>query len=547
MSMSMSYRFHVRHINTPLLGAIAGADDAAKEDWRQDFAGGTDSSIWIDDLALDWLATELELDHEALAWDAQRYVQGQYRPKADGMSGGRLGELGELLTYLAERGAGRDIVRVLGADTGRKVMLEGHTYCYPDFVIRKGPTNLALEVKSTEALNHQAMVSKLEQHRKNPRCHMNLAPCHGAEAGREAALAQLGHTTPQPAHGLRLRDGTSVPYPVNHGVAMSVMPVDGRVRRHWNEQAFKTPPACRKQGRHCVSCVGPAEVLMTRMPNAPGHLPLLGQGDRDGTPWFQAYERWTQALMCHDALAIEHATEALLGPLHDWTLSLDAAQQALAFTFWGMHLRLAVRERGLNAQAYEALLARWPDQQPEPPREALDDAPRGRHAELRGEMLTTEAFLSRLADILEYEVPPPMLFSLSEGQATDHTPTATWTVRALPHRLDVFMMSAQWWRQKRVETEFEAGQLVRNVLRFLSPVLGDFGLSWNNDVAELDVRSQWARVGEQEVMLGWLWLANIRYFSRPWWWFHRGVQPTCSARVTPDGRVQLTLIRHVPA
>ena len=361
----MSYRFHTRHITTRLFGPIAGTTDAAKAPWRQQFAAGTHSSIWIDNLALDWLANELELDHEALAWDAQRYVQGEYRPKAEGMSGGRLGELGEALTYLAERGAGRHIVRVLGADTGGKVMLKGHTYCYPDFIVQHGHTLQALEVKSTEALNHQAMMRKLDQHRHNARFHMNLAPCQGAEAGREAALAQLGYGGQAPGHGLKLLGGTSVPYPVNQGVAMSVMMVDGRVRSHWLHSAFKTPPACRQQGRSCVGCVGPAQVVMTRMPNAPEHLPLLGQGEGDVSPWFKAHERWTQALMCHDAIATRHATEALLGPLRGWIASLGGVQRDAAVNFWGAHLRQSMRQRGLNVEAISPMLEGLPDLEPE--------------------------------------------------------------------------------------------------------------------------------------------------------------------------------------
>lgn len=549
----MSYRFHTRHINTPLFGAIAGADDAAKEPWRQDFAAGTDSSIWIDDLALDWLANELELDHEALAWDAQRYVQGEYRPKAEGMSGGRLGELGEALTYLAERGAGRHIVRVLGADTGGKVMLKGHTYCYPDFIVQHGHTLQALEVKSTEALNHQAMVRKLDQHRHNARFHMNLAPCQGAEAGREAALAQLGYGGQAPGHGLKLLGGTSVPYPVNQGVAMSVIAVDGRVRPHWGQSAFKTPRSCRDQSRSCVGCIGAAQVVMTRMPNAPEHLPLLGQGEGDVSPWFKAHERWTQALMCHDAIATRHATEALLGPLRDWIASLGEVQQAAAVNFWDAHLRQAVSQRGLDVDAIAPMLQVLPNLKPKSPNATIDEQdeqPSGRYADLRGEMLSADDFIARLDDILHSDHGSWMLFSQDVEQAPDRPPAATWTVRVQPHRLDVFMMSRQWWRREEVETEFQAGALVSKVLFFLSQALGDLGQQLNSTDVELDVHRVAAEMGEEgehSVTLGWMWQGDASYFARHWWWHHSAVPPTCRVRVTPDGRVQLTLHRHAPA
>ncbi len=87
---------------------------ANQSPWLGAFAGsGATTSIDLDDAAVDLIADELELEAEGLAADATRYVGGLYRPKARGMGGSRLGDFGEVIAFLLNRGSGSEIVRVV--------------------------------------------------------------------------------------------------------------------------------------------------------------------------------------------------------------------------------------------------------------------------------------------------------------------------------------------------------------------------------------------------------------------------------------------------
>jgi hypothetical protein len=81
--------FNVKQVVVPLFGEV----EAGTAKWLAAFASGTTTPVKVDSAALDIIAEELELDADGLAGDAERYVNGKYRPKARGMGGSRRGDL----------------------------------------------------------------------------------------------------------------------------------------------------------------------------------------------------------------------------------------------------------------------------------------------------------------------------------------------------------------------------------------------------------------------------------------------------------------------
>jgi hypothetical protein len=82
--------FEIKTIHVPLFGVVEDADQSM---WLSSFSAPTPTTeVHLDASAFDMLAEDLELDAEGLATDAERYVNGDYRPKARGMGGSRLGD-----------------------------------------------------------------------------------------------------------------------------------------------------------------------------------------------------------------------------------------------------------------------------------------------------------------------------------------------------------------------------------------------------------------------------------------------------------------------
>ena len=143
--------FEVKRVDVPLFGFV---EEPNKEKWFAAFAAATTTiQIQIDAAALDAIADELEIDAEGLAADAERYVNGSYRAKARGMGGSQLGDLGEVLTFIANRVPGREITRVVSWRAGLSQVIKGSLFPQPDFLVNDAAGLAALEVKATEAFD----------------------------------------------------------------------------------------------------------------------------------------------------------------------------------------------------------------------------------------------------------------------------------------------------------------------------------------------------------------------------------------------------------
>jgi hypothetical protein len=271
-------------------------DDDAK--LREAFSTLTATQpVLIDDAALNIVADDLGLDAEGIALDAQRYVGGQYRQKAMGFSGGRLGDFGEILTYLLWRMDGKSIERVVDGVRPQDVPANARfTFPEPDYIVRT-PTGApgVLEVKSRELLKFQPLL-QLHSRPAGQRGHRWLQPCDRVAECANEALSQLGSTV-APGHGLELRSGKRIPFPANYGVAVAVLMHDGRLAGLiGNGKRFKTPPPCRESvpARDCWACAGDgtvaADAVVVEMANRPDHLPLVPALEGDAG-WFAAYPR----------------------------------------------------------------------------------------------------------------------------------------------------------------------------------------------------------------------------------------------------------------
>lgn len=124
--------FEVKQVQVPLFGVVEAPNQAA---WLSAFSTATTmTQVQVDTAALDFVADELEIDAEGLAADAERYVNGSYRAKARGMGGSRLGDIGEILTFLMNRVPGREIVRVVSWRAGTGQPVKGARFPQPDWV-----------------------------------------------------------------------------------------------------------------------------------------------------------------------------------------------------------------------------------------------------------------------------------------------------------------------------------------------------------------------------------------------------------------------------
>lgn len=130
--------FEVRQIEVPLFGVVEAPNQAP---WLNAFPAATATTrVQVDAAALDTIASDLELDAEGLAADAERYVNGSYRAKARGMGRSRLGDLGEILTFLVNRMPGQEIVRVVSWNAGIGQAIKGSRFPQPDFPWSGPPT-----------------------------------------------------------------------------------------------------------------------------------------------------------------------------------------------------------------------------------------------------------------------------------------------------------------------------------------------------------------------------------------------------------------------
>lgn len=341
--------FEFRLLQTPLFGAVAArSPDAFRDLFAQARAPLT---LGFDEAALDAIATDLELDVDGVAADALRYAEGRFRAGAEGLGGNRIGDFGEAIAYLALRtmaSPGEAILRVVGTvgSAGRRGRAP-----QPDFLLRRRGQVGVLEVKSGEALKFQRLVGG--------RPPTPVAACDRVRARRRDALDQLGFRpgsvrVTQP-HRLRIGKRT-VPFPADYGEALVLTLWDGRLDALSPRQRGRAPELCRRAGRDCWTCFGrpgpgASHGALVRMPNAPGHLALLG--GEGSIEWFSAYAEWTAALWSRSRHSAEQASLQLLKASDLWLERRPGSSKVLR-RLLREYVDTALLERGLDAATDEA-------------------------------------------------------------------------------------------------------------------------------------------------------------------------------------------------
>jgi len=455
------YEFRTRHIHVPLFGVVEVED---KEPFWAAFADPSIAQqvVSIDDDAMDIIAADLELDAEGIAYDASRYVRGEYRPKARGFQGGRLGDFGEMVSFLINRAIpGREVVRVVSW-RANGLPVKGNVFPQPDFLVREGEQTGALEVKSTEALDFQALLRVNRW--------MWLGPCAGVGRCREEALRQLGYVDGQAAqqhHALVVRDGKVVPFPADFGVASAVLVRDGRLDGLRSDDRYKTPKACRESAtpRTCWTCLGtgdgPHHVVIAEMRNAPNRLPLVPPGERSRA-WLSAYRAWTHAMWARAPHAAHHATPPLVRATVEWLegAHLKERDRSTLLAFWGSYLRDVAADRGL---AVPDDLIRLPNLAEAAPH--LTWEPLGLQEPQVAETTREQLFQvwPRIAETRETAA-----FSFREVGMPDAADT--FTVRADASGWALTCLSGEWWSGRSLEDEEAARVSARLVATAL--VLG---------------------------------------------------------------------------
>ncbi|WP_440532360.1 hypothetical protein [Variovorax sp. YR566] len=539
--------FEIKQIEVPLFGVVETPDQTG---WLNAFSKVTTTvQVQVDAPALDIIADELELDAEGLSQDAERYVNGHYRTKARGMGGSRLGDIGEILTFLVNRVPGQEIVRVMSWRAAKGQAVKGSLFPQPDFIIKNAIGLAALEVKSTEAFDFVNLRDKTKNWTW-------LQPCSSVRACREQALPQLAFVgqqfTPQ-HHSLIIRDGTVVPFPVGKGVATAVVAVDGRVNTLRDDPKYRTPKACRQASRDCWSCLPmTCHFVLVQMPNAPGMLSLGGAADDGSEAWLRAYQRWSQALAARELLAVRSSLGVLVDAIESW-LSGDRIPEARVLRgFWGSYLYDAMRTRGFDVGAPEALenlnsLELDFDWSPAPVAEPV----------------SRETSIEDIARLITQDQGLGAPFMVSARLHRNNLGVSTVSVRTTGDFVEFHLVSKIWWAQSSVENVESASSIAGQLLSFALEASG-----WPASVedAAVPLRELNARVGDREIHLGWetapatprsaswqswmggwpLWF-DLERLS-PWPPLLFVGDPRVRLRVLPDGRAYLrvlaTLLRH---
>lgn len=542
--------FEVKQVTVPLFGVVEAPDQAA---WLSSFAAaGATTQVQVDNAALNLIADELELDADGLAEDAERYVSGRYRVKARGMGGSRLGDLGEILTFLVNQVRGSEIVRVVSWRAGAGQAVKGSRFPQPDFIVRDANGSAAaLEVKSTEAFDFIDL-------RDAPKKWTWLQPCSSVAGCREQALPQLayvaGALTPQ-QHSLVVRAGTVVPFPVGKGVAAAVVAVDGRTEGLRSDPKFKTPKTCRDANRSCWSCIpsGCHFVLVT-MPNAPGMLSLAGTAGERAANWLPAYRRWSQALAARDLLAVRESVGALSEAVSTWLASPDLPQPEVLRAFWGSYLHDAMRSRGLDVAV--------PGQLGNLTGPVFDF---GWSPAPLAEPTNRESSIEEIARVIGDAQESLAPFTMSARLRGDDRAEGSLSVGLAGDFVGFRLASDTWWTAGAIENTDSASAVAT---RLLSAALEASGLPVTPDRGGFALREVVAQVGENTVRLGWeskpvtprstSWRSLLRYW--PFWFEPEGWtwppwpvllalgDPRVRLRVRRDGRAELrvhkTLLRR---
>lgn len=542
----MNYKFEIKQITVPLFGVV---EDANQEKWLKSFSTPAKSTeVLLDEAAFQMIADDLGMDADGLAHSAHRYVTGKHRIGTCGLAGSTLGDLGEILTYLVNRAAGVDIVRVVSGNREGKVEGAENKFPQPDFIVKKvGEPAAALEVKSTQALDYQSLLGSAKW--------KFLQPCAAVKQCRADALPQLGYvgaTLTAQQHALRIRNGDAVPFPIGKGIAVAVAAVDGRVHTERENPKFKTPPVCRTAARDCWDCLPKSggHFLLTTMPNAPGMLCLAGAPDDGGGAWIAAYKRWSEALAARDLKASDAATVALARTVRKWldSLRVTGEEARPLREFWRTHVISAIVERGLDIQL--------PHDLQEPNVDGINqsqDRPSAYVPELRGivdegQGLIQEVGLTSDVRSLSYQI----------QDATDGTETLSFFQNE--DYVEVRMMSAAWWRQQTQSIDESYARALAVRLLVVSLGRDNFPVEFYDDAF---LRRVSAKMGESTMHIGWQW--NIddawhRYawrrlwrfhMQRPWPYFQHLTaalylgDPRIILRITDNGRAMLRIQKSV--
>ncbi len=540
--------FEVNQVDVPLFGVVEAQNQEA---WLTAFSATTTTiQVQVDAAALDIVAADLELDAEGLVADAERYVNGNYRSKARGLGGSRLGDLGEILAFLVNRAHGHEIVRVVSWRAGIGQAIKGARFPQPDFIIKDKTGLSALEVKSTEAFDFVDL-------RDTTKKWIWLQPCTSVGVCRKRALPQLafvgGVLTPQ-QHRLVVRKGNIVPFPVGKGVAAAVLAVDGRTNALRSDPKYKTPKACRQANRDCWSCLPKTcHFVLVKMPNAPGALSLGGASSDGSARWLRAYQRWSQALAVRDLLAVRESLDVLVEQVASWLAASDQVNADVLRGFWGSYLQDAMRSRGLDVEV--------PGQLGDLSRPELGfEWTRAPVAEPTNREGSVEDIMLLVAQDQDSAAPFMMSARL---QRNDLDTEDSVSVRSQDDYVEFHLVSETWWTQGAVETIEKASLIATRLLSFALEAS-----SWPvpMKVAGVPLREVAAQVGDRKVLFGWesksatprsaLWKSWMRDW--PFWFDYEPCppwpvllvlgDPRVRLRVMLDGRANLrvlrTLLRH---
>lgn len=512
--------FNIKQITVPLFGVIDSADP---HQWRRAFATNQQQSvIEIDEPALEILADELGIHADGIVSDARQYVRGEYREKASGISGGLLGELGEILTYRSE---GVNISRVVHWMPANGQTIKGNRFPQPDFLIDTSGKLVALEVKSTEAFNFLEL-------RDSPKRWLWLQPCLAISRCREAALPQLGfldniHATQ--AHSLVQQDGKVVPFPVDIGIAVAVASVDGRTKQLRNIKKLKTPTICRDKKRDCWQCVDEkCNFFMTKMPNAPGYLSLPGQQALDRGRWMRAYRRWTLSLSAKDSFTSKSSAKHLEKLSDAWLQSLDKELRATLRGFWGAYLQETMLSHGIPVSSTEyfgGVSEEW--------RKKFGWRQPSSSGQLNEEVEIDE-FVRRLNSSFARS----NRFLISSKYSGERNSTASVSAWAEAEFVEVKWSSVEWLRDGEV-SHTEAQRILSQFLSFVI-----FGTAIFYRRFQLSLRECSVNVDRNSILLGWaiesLDILNEDYRRRPL----EGIPSWFSHFAARDPRIRLYLSKE---
>jgi hypothetical protein len=487
--------FQCKEIEVPLFGVIE--DKKSPEALLSRFANASAPrfTISLDDKLYDLIADQLELEGKGVVDDLQGYVDGNFRTKSKGPGGNRLGDFGEVVTFIYfKQKYGIDLTRVVGWRPAPNQKIKGGKFPQPDFLLTRDRKLGCLEVKSTEALTFRDLQG-VTTWRK-------LAPCRTASALRSEALPQLAYSAngrrTDPIHSLMTNGSKPVPFPCAFGIAIGVLVQDGRLRALESQKGLRTPRACGDKKRNCWTCLKasavPADVIFLNMHNEPGQLALLGD---QGESWLPAYQRWEESIWARDLAATRATTEELHGVTSEWAekalrdsgaIQLRGRNRRLLNTlsvFWDRYIAGCVIQHGLGNAI------------------ANSDWANSLHEQERHEPPVRHLSQDDLdvSDVMGQTLGRYSMENFEEHERGKQT----FSVGSSAAAWDLRMCSDAWWNKRVVEGE-EATRIARDLVNV---ALGRSGSRNEIRSIPLDLESIQVEERGRTVQIGWR--------NRPWW------------------------------